>query len=106
MFVIIGLVGVTTALNRVLTRSIIAVVVAVVVVVVAAVVVVVVVIRMKRPAAAVVILVEIIVLGVFLALFGHFVQNEVDLMRREVKLTESFPQPFLIAHLQSITSHF
>ena len=96
MFVIIGLVGVTTALNRVLTRSIIAVVVAVVVVV----------IRMKRPAAAVVILVEIIVLGVFLALFGHFVQNEVDLMRREVKLTESFPQPFLIAHLQSITSHF
>ena len=96
MFVIIGLVGVTTALNRVLTRSILAVVVAVVVVV----------IRMKRPAAAVVILVEIIVLGVFLALFGHFVQNEVDLMRREVKLTESFPQPFLIAHLQSITSHF
>ena len=56
---------------------------------------------MQRPAAPVVaVLVDVVVFDVLLALLGHFVQYEVDLMRREVEAAQSLPQPFLGAHLQ------
>ena len=56
---------------------------------------------MQRSAAAVAVFVEMVVVCVLLTLFGHFVQNKVDLVRREVEAAQSFPQPFLRAHLQS-----
>jgi len=50
---------------------------------------------MQRSAAAVAVFVEMVVVCVLLTLFGHFVQNKVDLVRREVEAAQSFPQSLL-----------